>query len=127
MEPNPEETQTAAAVEPTPPQSTTEKQELKTIAVRVEEGLHAQLQFIAQLTGNSLTDEVRAGIEQRIASAQEDPAIIAKAQEARERIERQAALRSAAIAGFIGLTATEDAAPTTSKPRRTPRTDKGSA
>ncbi|GAB3990716.1 hypothetical protein [Nocardioides marmoraquaticus] len=127
MESKPEENQTAATVEPTSTQSTTEKQELKTIAVRVEEGLHAQLQFIAQLTGNSLTDEVRAGIEQRIASAQEDPAIIAKAQEARERIERQAALRSAAIAGFIGLTATEEQAPSTTKVRRSPRSDKGSA
>jgi hypothetical protein len=82
------------------------EQHFKTIAVRVQEGLHAQLSFIAQLTGNSLSDEIRRAIEGRIASAQDDPNLLARAQQAREQIEREAAARTAAIAGFMGNKAT---------------------
>lgn len=76
--------------------------QFRTIAVRVDEQLHAQLSFIAQLAGNSISDEVRTAIEGRIASAQDDPALIARAQRVREQIEREATARSAAIAGFMG-------------------------
>ncbi|GAA4404545.1 hypothetical protein [Tsukamurella soli] len=110
--------------EPRTPDTTTtpenEKQEqLKTIAIRVEEGLHAQLRFIAQLSGTTITDEIRTAIERRIAAAQTDPAIIAKAEQARQEIEREAAARAAAIAGFMGAPAVAAAveAPTTNAPR----------
>jgi hypothetical protein len=86
------------------------EQHFKTIAVRVREDVHAQLSFITQLTGNSLSDEIRRAIEGRIASAQDDPALIARAQQAREQIEREAAARTAAIAGFMGEKATTAAA-----------------
>jgi hypothetical protein len=75
---------------------------LRTLAVRLDEGIHAQLQFIAQLRGTSISDEIRRAIENRIATAQDDPELIARAQEVREEIEREAAARSAAIAGFLG-------------------------
>lgn len=78
------------------------EQHLKTIAIRVEEGLHAQLRFIAQLNDSSITEEIRKAIETRIATAQDDPDLIARAQQARNEIEREAAARSAAIAGFLG-------------------------
>jgi hypothetical protein len=74
----------------------------KTLAIRVEETLHAQLRFIAQLRETSITDEIRQAIATRIASAQDDPEIIARAQQARDELEREAAARSAAIAGFLG-------------------------
>lgn len=80
----------------------TSETQFRTIAVRVDEQLHAQLSFIAQLAGNSISDEVRTAIEGRIASAQDDPALIARAQQVREQIEREATARSAAIAGFMG-------------------------
>ena len=79
-----------------------QEQHLKTIAVRVEEGLHAQLRFIAQLNGSSITEEIRRAIETRIATAQEDPDLVARAEQARDEIEREAAARAAAIAGFLG-------------------------
>jgi hypothetical protein len=79
-----------------------QEQHLKTIAVRVEESLHAQLRFIAQLNDSSISEEIRRAIETRIATAQEDPDLIARAQQARDEIEREAAARSAAIAGFLG-------------------------
>ncbi|WP_276938381.1 MULTISPECIES: hypothetical protein [Ferrimicrobium] len=79
----------------------------KTLAIRVEETLHAQLRFIAQLRETSITDEIRQAIETRIASAQDDPEIIARAQQARDELEREAAARSAAIAGFLGKQAVD--------------------
>ena len=79
-----------------------EEQHMKTIAVRVVESLHAQMQFIAQLRGNTISDEVRLAIEGRVAAAQDDPELVARAQEVRQEIEREAAARAAAIAGFMG-------------------------
>ena len=109
----------------TPPAETAapaaaEQQRMRTLAVRVDEGLHAQLQFIAHLSGTTLADEVRGAIEHRITSAQDDQDLLARAEAARDEIEREAAARSAAIAGFIGHTATanEQPATTTARPRR---------
>lgn len=93
-------------------------QHLKTLAVRVEESLHAQLRFIAQLSGTTITEEIRRAIEQRITTAQDDPDLIARAQQVREEIEREAAARSAAIAGFIGTTTVTAAVGEAPKPRR---------
>ena len=84
------------------PQQQDQEQHLKTLAVRIEEGLHAQLRFIAQLNGSTITEEIRKAIEHRIATAQDDPDLIARAQQARDEIEREAATRAAAIAGFLG-------------------------
>ena len=90
-------------VEGTPESETPEQaQRFKALAVRLEEGLHAQLRFIAQLNDTSIADEIRRAVEQRVASAQEDPGLIARADRVREEIEREAAARSAAIAGFLG-------------------------
>ena len=91
---------------------------LKTIAVRVEEDMHTQLRFIAQLSGTSIADEIRRAIDTRITTAQDDPDLVARAQEVREEIEREAAARSAAIAGFIGTTAITGNKPSTTTPRR---------
>ena len=89
--------------------SESERQEkhLRTLAVRLDEGLHAQLQFIAQLRGSSISDEIRRAVENRIETAQDDPELIVRAQEVREEIERESAARSAAIAGFLGSSAAE--------------------
>lgn len=97
-----------------------QEQHLKTLAIRVEESLHAQLRFIAQLNSSSISEEIRRAIEGRIATAQDDPELIARAQEAREEIEREAAARAAAIAGFLGkpAVATTTDTPTGTKSRR---------
>ena len=101
-----------------PAQAEQQEQHLRTIAVRVDESLHAQLRFIAQLSGSTIADEIRRAIEHRITTAQDDPDLIARAQQVREEIEREAAARSAAIAGFMGTTALTGAAEETTKPRR---------
>jgi hypothetical protein len=84
------------------PATPQQEQHVKTLAIRVEEGIHTQLRFIAQLSGTSITEEIRRAIEHRITTAQDDPELIARAQQVRSEIEREAAARSAAIAGFMG-------------------------
>jgi glycerol-3-phosphate dehydrogenase len=105
-----------------PDAQATEQQEqrYKTIAVRVEENLHTQLQFISDLAGTSLSEEVRQAILSRITAAKEDPKLIERAQRVREEIEREAAARTAAISGFMGRAAVSGAP--TSKARRTTKT-----
>ncbi|WP_298211985.1 hypothetical protein [Ferrimicrobium sp.] len=99
-----------------------EERHTKTLAIRIEESLHAQLRFIAQLRNTSITDEIRQAIESRIASAQNDPEIIARANEAREELEREAAARTAAIAGFLGRAGTDQIdKPATSPSTKTQR------
>lgn len=82
------------------------EQRFKTIAVRVGEQLHSQLQFLAQLSGTSISEEIRTAIQGRITAAHDDPELVARAQQVREEIERDAAARTAAIAGFMGHKAT---------------------
>ena len=77
----------------------------KTLGIRLEEDVHAQLSFITQLTGSTLQDEIKRSIEARIVAAQSDPELIARAQEVREQIEREAKARQAAIAGLFGAAA----------------------
>lgn len=74
----------------------------KTLAIRLDERIHAQLRLIAQLSDRSLTEEIRIAIDARIQAAQDDPALVARAHEAQHQIEREAAARSAALAGLIG-------------------------
>ncbi|MXG88438.1 hypothetical protein [Nocardioides flavescens] len=94
------------------------EQHFKTVAVRVHEDVHAQLSFIAQLSGSNLSEQIRRAIGDRITAAQSDPELIARAEAASKQIEREAAARTAAIAGFIGKPATAAAA------GRQPRTAK---
>lgn len=88
----------------------------KTLGVRLEEGLHSQLSFVAQLTDSTLAEEIRRAIEARVVAAQEDPDLIARAQATRAEIEREAQARQQAIAGFFGSVAVEATTGSTDKP-----------
>lgn len=88
-----------------------EPQRFKTLGVRLEEDLHAQLSFIAQLTGSTITDEIRRSIEVRVQTAQDDPDLVARAEHVRAEIEREAQARQQAIAGFFGKVAVADTQP----------------
>lgn len=107
----PNEVQSAEQAEP----------QFRTIAVRVHTDQHAKLSFIAQLRKSSISDEIRAAIELRIARAQDDPDLIARAQATREQIEREAAARAAAIAGFMGQHATAQSQSTSTRRRANSR------
>lgn len=74
---------------------------VKTLAIRLEPDMHAQLSLVAQLRGSTITDEIRRAIEAHIASATADPDFTARATGALEDIEREVEARRAAIASLL--------------------------
>lgn len=124
--PEQEREQQAQSLEGMPEPQEQAEQQVKAIAVRVQEGLHAQLSFIAQLSGTSISEEIRRATETRITTVGDDPELIARAQQVRDQIEREAAARTAAIAGFMGHGAVALAAVDDTTSRSRPKTRRGS-
>lgn len=96
----------AQPTEPTQPALSDElERQYKTLGIRVDNDLHARLSFITQLRGGTLTSEILDAIRGHVDAAQQDPELIAKAEEVRAQIEREAEARRAAIAGMFGSVA----------------------
>ena len=74
---------------------------LRTLAVRLNDDLRAQLDVLAQLTGRTVTEEIRLAIEAWIAKSKTDPAVLEKAEAVRAEIEREAQTRRNAIAAIF--------------------------
>ena len=81
---------------------------MKTLAIRLDDDLHAQLSVVAQLRDSSITDEIRTAIEAHLAASQHDEALSARAQAVLDDIERDAKARQAAIATLFGQTADQE-------------------
>lgn len=88
-----------------PDAGTSGRATVKTLAIRLEPELHAQLSLIAQLRGSTITDEIRAAIEAHIATIKSSPDLADKADGVLEDIEREATARRAAIATLFGTEA----------------------
>jgi predicted DNA-binding protein len=86
---------------------------VKTLAIRLEPDLHAQLSLIAQLRGHTITDEIKAALEAHIVSAKTMPELSGRAEAVLADIERDATARRAAIATLFGTT---EPAPATDDP-----------
>ena len=90
---------------------------VKTLAIRLEPDLHAELTLIAQLREQTITDEIREAIETHIVRIKSDPAWANKADDVLVEIERQAAKQRDAFARLFGTAdqpdeqASTDAAP----------------
>jgi len=85
---------------------------MKTMAIRLEDDLHAQLNVIASLEEQTITDIIRASILAYIDGHKD--ALSSKAEAALEEIERDAQARRQAIAslfGTTGATSTPEAEP----------------
>ncbi len=67
---------------------------MKTLAIRLDDELHAQLSVLAQLSDSSITDEIRQAIEAHLDTK--------RAQAVLDDIEREAEGRKAAIATLFG-------------------------
>jgi predicted DNA-binding protein len=94
---------------------------VKALAIRLEPDLHQQLSLIAQLRGNTVTDEIREAIDRHITAVKESPEIAGKAEGVLEDIERDAAARRNAIATLLGSSTPEtepEPSPTTSRAPR---------
>jgi predicted transcriptional regulator len=96
------------------------KASVKTLAIRLEPDLHAQLSLIAQLRDSTLTDEIRTAIEAHITLAKTAPELAAQAGSVLETIEREAIARRAAIATMFGNEPQEVAAPPADDPAPVP-------
>jgi predicted DNA-binding protein len=81
---------------------------VKTLAIRLEPELHAQLSLVAQLRGKTITDEIRTAIETHIENLKTAPELASQADSVLEEIEREAAARREAIATLFGGTPPPD-------------------
>ena len=89
---------------------------VKTLGIRLEPDLHAQLSLIAQLRSTTITDEIKAALEAHVKAAKSLPELSGRADAVLADIDRDASARRAAIATLFGTTepaaATPSAAPT---------------
>lgn len=86
----------------TPDNSTSKSAGVKTLAIRLEPDLHADLSLIAQLREQTITDEIRQAIEAHVQMVKAMPALAGKADEVLADIERQATARRDAFARLFG-------------------------
>lgn len=84
------------------PDSSSSGRSVKTLAIRLEPDLHAQLSLIAQLRGSTITEEIREAIDRHIAVIKDSPDIAGQADSVLADIERDAAARREAIATLFG-------------------------
>jgi predicted transcriptional regulator len=92
---------------------------MKTMAIRLDEPLHAQLTVIAQLQGLTATDVIRQAIADYLAARRQDPTLAEKAVAIVEAIDEEAASRRDAIATLFQTAEPADAKPV----RRTRKTE----
>lgn len=75
---------------------------MKTLAIRLDDDLHAQLSLLAKLSGVSVTDAIRTAIETHVELLAADSELSAKAEAVLADIDREATERRAAIASLFG-------------------------
>lgn len=102
---------------PSPVSAGSGGQQLRTLAVRITEDLRAQLDIIAQLTGRSVTEEIRLALEHWIEKTKSDPVVLKKAETVRAEIEHDAQTRRNAIAAIFS--GARSSGPARSTPRST--------
>ena len=75
---------------------------LRTLAVRITDGLRAQLDVIAQLNDRSVTEEIRLALESWVETSKSDPKVLERAETVRAEIEREAKTKQSAIEAIVG-------------------------
>ena len=84
---------------------------LRTLAVRITDGLRAQLDVIAQLNDRTVTEEIRLALEAWVETSKSDPKVLARAETVRAEIERDAKTKQSAIEAIFGAAAPAKASP----------------
>lgn len=74
---------------------------MKTLAIRLEDDLHARLTLLSKLTGSSVTATIRNALEQHLAGLIADPVIAAKASELTAAIEQEAEAQRQTLAALF--------------------------
>ena len=80
---------------------------MKTMAIRVDDEVHAQFVILSQLDGVSLTDELKLALEGHVARRRSEPGFAEKAQAVLEEIDKEAAARRTAIQSLFAEGTTE--------------------
>ena len=75
---------------------------LRTLAVRITDGLRAQLDVIAQLNDRTVTEEIRLALESWVETSKSDPKVLERAETVRAEIEREAKTKQSAIEAIFG-------------------------
>jgi len=79
----------------------------KTLAIRLDDEVHALAVAVAQLEGVSLTELIRNSLEAHLEAKQASGELAERAQSVLDQIEADAQLRRDAIAGLLGQTTSE--------------------
>lgn len=106
---------------------------VKTLGIRFEPDIHADMTLIASLRGTSFQAEVLEACRSHVATVKASPELASKADDALAEIEREAAARKDAFARLFGTapstpapeTATEPPPPTTRKSQSSRSTNGG--
>lgn len=96
---------------------------MKTLAIRLDDDLHAQLSVLAQLRESTITDEIRQAIEDRLEASKDDPELKHRGQAVLDDIERDAKARQAAIATLFGQAAEQTDGTAKPSSRRSPKSE----
>lgn len=97
---------------------------MKTLAVRLDDELHARIGMLSKLSGSTVTDTIRTAIENHIEVLANDPTISAKAKELTAEIDKEAELQRQALAALFGSSTKEAHKPATTT-RGSSRSAKG--
>jgi hypothetical protein len=90
---------------------------VKTLAIRLQGDLHAQLVLVASLEGLSLNDTIRQAIEELIERKRASGDLAAQAARALEEMEQEAQVRKEALQALLGQQGPGDQ-PSRARPRR---------
>jgi len=74
---------------------------MKTVAIKVDDELHAQLLLVAQLEGKTLTDVIREAVETYVAALRKGNGLAAKAKDLLEAIDSETAAKKQAVQGLL--------------------------
>lgn len=74
---------------------------MKTLAIRLDDDMHAQLSILAQLKGTNITDLIRTAIDEHLLASRNDPTLAAQADEVLAEIDAEASKRREAIGALF--------------------------
>ena len=97
---------------------------MKTLAIRLDDELHARLTMLAKLSGVTVTDAIRTAIDTYVAALAANGELSARAENALADIDREAKAQREAIASLFAApspdkTTTKPAARSSSRTKRT--------
>jgi hypothetical protein len=74
---------------------------VKTVAIKVEDDLHAQLLLVAQLQATTLTDVIRQAVETHVSQLIEGEELAAKAETLMAELDQEMAIRKQALGKLL--------------------------